>query len=41
MRLKSDLVALCLTALDDTLNKKTADWDDRTALGVVLLGGIV
>jgi len=36
MRLKSDLVELCQAALDGKLNKVTADWDDRAALGVVL-----
>ena len=36
MRLKSDLVTLCNAALDGKLNKVTAEWDERAALGVVL-----
>jgi len=36
MRLKSDLVQLCQTALAGKLNEVTADWDQRAALGVVL-----
>ncbi len=36
MRLKSDLVALCNTALDGKLDQATAEWDERAALGVVL-----
>lgn len=36
MRLKSDLVALCLAALDKKLDTTTADWDERAALGVVI-----
>ena len=36
MRLKSDLVELCQTALAGKLNEVTADWDQRAALGVVL-----
>ncbi|MFW5443532.1 MAG: phosphoribosylamine--glycine ligase [Methylococcaceae bacterium] len=36
MRLKSDLVDLCLAALDKNLNNITTEWDDRPALGVVL-----
>ena len=36
MRLKSDLVTLCLSALDQKLNQVTAQWDQRSALGVVL-----
>ena len=36
MRLKSDLVSLCNAALDGKLNKVTAEWDERAALGVVL-----
>lgn len=35
-RLKSDLVALCLAALDGTLDRMACEWDDRAALGVVL-----
>ncbi|MGH8398241.1 MAG: phosphoribosylamine--glycine ligase [Gammaproteobacteria bacterium] len=39
MRLKSDLVDLCETALDGKLNKTKAEWDARVALGVVLAAG--
>lgn len=38
-RLKSDLAALCLAAIDQTLDQCTAEWDPRTALGVVLCAG--
>lgn len=36
MRLQSDLVDLCLLALDKKLNTTTIAWDKRCALGVVL-----
>jgi phosphoribosylamine--glycine ligase len=36
MRLKSDLVALLEAALDGTLADATAEWDRRSALGIVL-----
>ncbi|WP_444891439.1 phosphoribosylamine--glycine ligase [Microbulbifer sp. DLAB2-AA] len=36
MRLKSDLVDLCLAALDKKLDSVTAEWDPRPSLGVVL-----
>ena len=36
MRLKSDLVDLCISALDKTLDQQQIDWDPRPALGVVL-----
>jgi phosphoribosylamine--glycine ligase len=39
MRLKSDLVALCLAALDKKLDTVSAEWDPRAALGVVLAAG--
>ncbi len=39
MRLKSDLVALCNAALDGRLHEMQAEWDARTALGVVLAAG--
>ncbi|WP_446810215.1 phosphoribosylamine--glycine ligase [Methylomonas sp. 2BW1-5-20] len=39
MRLKSDLVELCLAALDKKLNQITTDWDERSSLGVVLAAG--
>lgn len=35
-RMKSDLVALCLAALDGRLDAVSCEWDKRTALGVVL-----
>ena len=38
-RLGSDLVELCLAALDGRLDSATAEWDDRTALGVVMAAG--
>ncbi len=39
MRLKSDLVDLCLAALDNNLDSLTTEWDERPALGVVLAAG--
>ncbi len=39
MRLKSDLVDLCNTALDKKLHKASIAWDSRAALGVVLAAG--
>ncbi|HHZ69215.1 MAG TPA: phosphoribosylamine--glycine ligase [Methylococcaceae bacterium] len=39
MRLQSDLIELCLAALDHQLHEKTTVWDDRPALGVVLAAG--
>jgi phosphoribosylamine--glycine ligase len=39
MRLRSDLVALCLAALDGHLDQTPADWDPRAALGVVMAAG--
>ncbi len=39
MRLKSDLVELCLTALSGSLDQITAEYDPRAALGVVLAAG--
>jgi phosphoribosylamine--glycine ligase len=39
MRLKSDLVELCLNALDGHLNQVEAIWDRRAALGVVMAAG--
>ncbi len=39
MRLQSDLVELCLGALDKRLDKLTTKWDQRAALGVVLAAG--
>ena len=39
MRLKSDLVALCNTALDRKLDSASAEWDPRASMGVVLAAG--
>jgi phosphoribosylamine--glycine ligase len=39
MRLKSDLVDLCLAALEGRLERTTIAWDERVALGVVLAAG--
>lgn len=39
LRLKSDLVELCIAALDGRLDRKKAEWEDRTALGVVMAAG--
>jgi len=39
LRLRSDLVALCLAALDGRLDSVTAEWDKRASLGVVLAAG--
>ena len=36
MRLQSDLVELCLAAIDGTLDQAHSDWDERAAVGVVL-----
>lgn len=36
MRLKSDLVELCIAAVNGTLDTYEVEWDPRTALGVVL-----
>ena len=39
MRMKSDLVELCEAAMAGELDKTTSEWDERTALGVVLAAG--
>ena len=39
MRLKSDLLALVEHAIEGTLDRAAADWDRRSALGVVLAAG--
>lgn len=39
MRLQSDLPQLCLAALDKKLDQVTAQWDKRSALGVVMAAG--
>lgn len=39
MRMQSDMVELCLAAVNGKLNEKEAHWDPRPALGVVLAAG--
>ena len=39
MRLKSDLIELCLAALAGELDKTDSNWDERAALGIVLAAG--
>ncbi len=39
LRLKSDLIELCIAALDQRLDLITAEWDDRASLGVVMAAG--
>ncbi|MDE9437899.1 phosphoribosylamine--glycine ligase [Xenorhabdus bovienii] len=39
MRLRSDLVDLCLAGAQGQLSGKTSEWDTRPALGVVLAAG--
>lgn len=39
MRLKSDLVAHCLAAVEGDLDEEAAEWDERAALGVVMAAG--
>jgi len=39
LRMRSDLVAHCLAALDGRLDGETADWDPRRSVGVVLAAG--
>ena len=36
LRLKSDLVELCMAALDNRLDQVRVEWDERAALGVVM-----
>jgi phosphoribosylamine--glycine ligase len=38
-RLKSDLVDICRSTLDGTLGDKSAEWDSRASLGVVMAAG--
>ena len=38
-RLKSDIVALCLAAVDSKLHQMSVDWDPRFAVGVVMAAG--
>ncbi|KTS14892.1 phosphoribosylamine--glycine ligase [Pantoea dispersa] len=39
LRLQSDLVALCLAAVDGRLDQQQSQWDPRPSLGVVLAAG--
>ncbi|MQL49950.1 phosphoribosylamine--glycine ligase [Photorhabdus khanii] len=39
MRMRSDLVELCLAGAKGELAGKTSDWDERPALGIVLAAG--
>lgn len=39
LRLKSDLVEMCLAALEKRLDKIDVEWDERASLGVVLAAG--
>ena len=39
LRMRSDLVAHCLAALDGRLDREATDWDPRRAVGVVLAAG--
>ncbi|MBT8144093.1 MAG: phosphoribosylamine--glycine ligase [Gammaproteobacteria bacterium] len=39
MRLQSDLVELCVAALEGRLEQHNAEWDSRAALGVVMAAG--
>jgi phosphoribosylamine--glycine ligase len=39
IRLKSDLVELCLVALEERLHQVRVEWDPRAALGVVMAAG--
>ncbi len=39
LRLRSDLVELCLAALDKKLATTTAQWDERKSVGIVMAAG--
>ncbi len=39
IRLKSDLAAMCLAALNGTLDQVKVEWDERAALGVIMAAG--
>ncbi len=39
LRMKSDLVAHCLAALDGSLDQQQTEWDSRAAVGVILAAG--
>jgi phosphoribosylamine--glycine ligase len=39
LRMRSDLVVHCLTALESKLDEETTEWDERCSLGVVMAAG--
>lgn len=39
LRMRSDLVALCLAATEGRLDRERSEWDERPALGVVMAAG--
>ena len=39
LRLKSDLIDMCVSALDRDLDKIEVEWDERASLGVVMAAG--
>jgi len=39
VRLKTDLVGICISTLDGTLGEQSSDWDSRASLGVVMAAG--
>jgi len=39
MRLQGDLIAMCNSALDGTLNEMSVQWDPRPSVGIVLAAG--
>ena len=39
LRMKSDLVELCLAGCHGKLDEKTSEWDERASLGVVIAAG--
>ncbi|POU70666.1 phosphoribosylamine--glycine ligase [Leclercia sp. LSNIH6] len=39
LRMKSDLVELCLAACEGKLDEKRSEWDERASLGVVIAAG--
>ena len=39
MRLQSDLVTLCLAAVNKSLDTQTAKWDSRASVGIVMAAG--
>ena len=39
LRMKSDLVAHCIAAMEGRLDAETAEWDERSSVGVVLAAG--